>query len=185
MFERSRCRRCGYPMKRGWNYCPECGMPVNPGPVFKSGDDIFKGIERMINTGFSSPGSRPVQKGGISITIRRSSDSEPKVDVRTTGDYRRLEPEIRKSVGAPKKVPKGKVEEPVADVKKSGSRVEISLDLPGTKEGDVEVTKLENSLEVRAYSDDKTYFKLIPVPRGAEMVEKKFRDGRLEITLES
>jgi hypothetical protein len=180
MFERGKCRRCKNTTKKEWNYCPQCGTPTNPRPTFKFSNDIFKQIENMMGASFQR-GSVPMKKGGISITIKRGG--QPKVDVKTSGDYKRLEPEIRESVGAPKRAPTGKIEEPVADIRKTGSGVEISVDLPDIKENDVDVTKLENSVEIRAYSKERTFFKLVPIPRGSSVLEREFKDGKLLLTI--
>ena len=72
-------------------------------------------------------------------------------------------------------------EEPKTDVRQAGSRVVVDLELPGVKEGDVEVKELESSVEVRAIVGDKAFFKILTKPEQHSLVEKKFHNGKLHL----
>jgi HSP20 family molecular chaperone IbpA len=139
----------------------------------------------------SSPGF-----SGISITIHSGTGMKPKVEVKTYGEYKKLEPEIKRRLGV--KVPIEEVEEeekeieykppktteePEAKVSREGNRTIIEIKLPDVeKEEDINVKKLEQSIEIRARAKDKLYFKLIPM--AGEIVRKSFKDGVLKIEIE-
>lgn len=59
------------------------------------------------------------------------------------------------------KLPK---EEAKANVRRMSNKIVYEIELPGVKSmKDVIIQKLENSLEIKAFSDKKSYFKLLPV----------------------
>ncbi|MEM7824975.1 MAG: hypothetical protein QXO27_03305, partial [Candidatus Aenigmatarchaeota archaeon] len=75
-------------------------------------------------------------------------------------------------------------EEPETEIQTVGNKQIISIKLPDVKkEEDIEIKKLEQSLEVKAFAGDKTYFKLIPIPKEAS-INKKFKNGLLKIEIE-
>jgi len=202
MFDRKSCPRCRRKVKREWNYCPYCGENLRRGTrivfrpfnIFEEIEREFERIDRMFSSGFPEFKLTPF-RGGISITIRSIDEEKPRVEVKTFGDYKKLEPQIRKKLGVevpikeveevekPIRIPKV-TEEPEAEVKTLGNRQIISIKLPDVKEEDIEVKKLEQSIEVKAFAGDKAYFKLIPIPTNASIVEKEFKDGVLKIEIE-
>jgi HSP20 family molecular chaperone IbpA len=125
---------------------------------------------------------------------------EPKIEVKTSGEYKKLEPEIKRRLGVKpgveevseeeeeveKKVRIPKVtEEPEAEIKNLGNKQIISIKLPDVKsKEDIEVKKLEQSMEIKAFAGDKAYFKLIPLPANASIVKKEFKNGVLKIEVE-
>jgi hypothetical protein len=145
---------------------------------------------KMPRIKISSPGF-----SGISITVHSGTGMKPKVEVRTYGEYKKLEPEIKRRLGV--KVPIEEVEEekeveykppktteePEAKVSREGSRTIIEIKLPDVeREEDINVKKLEQSIEIRARAKDKLYFKLLPIT--GEIVGKSFKDGVLKIEIE-
>ena len=115
--------------------------------------------------------------------------------MKTFGDYKKLEPELKRRLGVKagveeveeeeEKVRVPKVtEEPEAEIKSSGNKQIISIKLPDVKEEDIEIKKLEQSMEIKAFAGDKAYFKLIPLPSNATIVKKEFKNGVLKIEVE-
>lgn len=223
--KKKKCPRCGNPVKDEWSFCPRCGADLREeefGFRFPSWDSIFEDIEKHfkeIDRMFSSeffefPKVRfrekergKVRSGGISIVIRSGTGMKPQISIRTTGDYKKLEPKIKKMLGVSKGVeeveetkpikikeekeekplPKPKVaEEPETRVKHLGAKQIIEIELPDVKsEKDIEVKKLEQSIEIKAFAKDKVYFKLLPIRPNAQIIDQEFKDGILRIELSS
>ncbi|MCS7106293.1 MAG: zinc ribbon domain-containing protein [Candidatus Aenigmarchaeota archaeon] len=207
MFEKKKCPSCGEKVKDEWEFCPICGEALKERrevKLFDIFDDIEKEFERIDKMfGFEFPRFRirpGIKGGGISITIHSVSGKEPKIEVKTTGEYKKLEPEIKRRLGVKPaveevesveeeaekkkfKVPKV-TEEPETKIEKVGNKQLIKIKLPSVKEEDIEVKKLEQSIEVKAFAGDKAYFKLIPIPTNASVTRKEFKNEILTIEVE-
>lgn len=91
----------------------------------------------------------------------------------------------------PRKIPEKQIsrkiertEEPEAKIKKIGSTMEITIELPGVASlKDIILKRYEESLEIRAYAGKKMYFKLIPVSKNARLAEKSFNKKALVLVL--
>jgi HSP20 family molecular chaperone IbpA len=199
MFWKKTCRFCGYRLSKDWDFCPKCGKPVKEenieGLFYGMFEDIekeFERIDKMFKMNeFDLKPTKGIRGGSIHITVQSGTGMKPRVEIKTTGDYKALEPEIKKKFGLeevkeieekPRKI---KItEEPEAKKTVKGGKMIIKLELPGVKsEDDIEIKKLEQSIEVKAFADDKAYFKLIPIPENAT-INKTFKDGVLEIEIE-
>jgi hypothetical protein len=214
MFGKKKCPNCDEEIKSDWEFCPHCGEKIElekskRRDVITPFEDIFDDIEKEFERidkffGFGpfkfpsirmKPGMRG---GGISITVQSGTGMEPKVEIKTSGEYKKLEPEIKKKFGIKpaieeieeekaekkkimRKIPKI-TEEPETKVQTAGSKQIISVKLPDVKsEDDIEVKRLEQSIEIRAFAGDKAYFKLIPLPSDAAIVKKEFKNEVLRI----
>jgi HSP20 family molecular chaperone IbpA len=123
---------------------------------------------------------------------------EPKVEIKTSGDYKKIEPELKRKFGVkpaieeveeeekPKVERKAKVtEEAETEVKTLGNKQIISVKLPDVEsEDDIEIKRLEQSIEIKAFAGDKAYFTLVPLPASAAIVKKEFKNGVLRIEVE-
>lgn len=205
-------------MKDEWRFCPRCGADLKEEfefgfpsleNVFRDIERHFREIDRMISSEFFKFPIRfkekergRVRSGGISIVIRSGTGMKPKIFVRTTGDYKKLEPQIKKMLGVSKGVEEVKevepgvkeeeekpskprvAEEPETRVRHLGTKQIIEIELPDVKsEKDIEVKKLEQSIEIKALAKDKIYFKLLPIGPNAQIVDQEFKDGILRIEL--
>ncbi len=201
MFEKKSCPNCGEKLKDEWSFCPRCGEELNESefeidivPFRNMLDNIdkeFERIDKMVDEDFKMPAFKiKPMAGGISITLH-AGDERPQVEVKTSGNYKRMEPEIRNKLGVAAgkgskfRVKTAKVtEEPESEIKTVGGRQIILIKLPGVKKpGDIEVKRLDQSVEVKAFAGDKAYFKLIPVSGDAEISES-FKDGSLRLEIE-
>jgi HSP20 family molecular chaperone IbpA len=154
---------------------------------------------------------KTIPKGsGFTIKIVHSADRKPEVSVRTFGnvDKTKLRKEMgelgvwQPSLGnqssgksefshappkpkPPELVIKGpmKTEEPKTSVAKSASNVIVNIELPGVKAegGNIEVSELENSVEVKALAKDKAYFKILTKPPQFRLARKSFEKGVLHL----
>ena len=197
MFGSKRCWKCGRKLKDEWKFCPYCGADQRRKPydIFENVEEEFKRIDKMFGPRFFKfplDFEAPFKSGGISITIRSGTGMEPKIDVKTSGEYKKLEPEIKRKLGVKEGIreeetekthPTPKItEEPETRVERVGNERTITIKLPGVKSSeDVEVRKLEQSIEVKAFAGDKAYFKLIPIKPHAEIIDENFIDETLKI----
>jgi len=202
MFESKKCRNCGKGLKDDWVACPYCGVSVKE-RVRKAYDifdeisrDIMKEFERIDKFGprfFKFPRIDVRPRGeGISITIRTVSGRKPKIDVKTSGEYKKLEPQIKRKLGVregveefkPRRKPPKIIEEPKIKVERIGNKQLITIKIPDVKSlEDIDIRKLEQSLEIKAFAGDKAYFKLIPIKPNIQISDKSFKNGILKIEL--
>ncbi len=142
MISRKKCGFCRKPIKEEFNYCPYCGNPL------KNIDEFFDELDRIIEKEFE----KLEKMFGFAI---------PKIKIYPK---RKNKFEIRPGEKPLERTPEGKVEEPKTEIiDKDGYRI-IRIKLPGVKsENNIEIKRLEESIEIRARSKDKTYFKIIPV----------------------
>lgn len=208
MFEKKKCPHCSRKIKNGWDYCPFCREDLtekekpetmfDPFGLSKNIEKGFERIDKQFNRDFSSM-PKPKPKGmGISITIHGGSNGKPMIEVRTSGNNRKMEPGIRSNLpgygieDAKTQVPERVLtripkttEEPETRIENMGKRERIHIKLPDVKdEKDIEIRRLEQSVEVKAFSGDKAYFKLIPIPSNSSITEKEFKKGILKIEVE-
>ncbi|MCK4531475.1 MAG: zinc-ribbon domain-containing protein [Candidatus Aenigmarchaeota archaeon] len=203
-----RCPRCGSGVNEGWKFCPKCGSRLERnlfGDVFeRMGQEMkneLKSMDRAFERNFEvldlSPFFRkPIRSSGFSIKITRSGSEKPKVSVKTFGDVDRKELESETGKLGFEKAPKmekgGKVclertrtiEEPETCVRRIGDKIVVEVKLPGVEDTkDIELKSLENSIEVKAISGKKAYFKILTKPTKANIVSKRFENGVLRIEL--
>lgn len=71
-------------------------------------------------------------------------------------------------------------QEPSTSVKRFSDRVVYEINIPGVEsKEELSITKLENSIEVRAKSKDKSYFKVIPID--SPITGYDFKKGKLSL----
>lgn len=122
-----------------------------------------------------------LKQGGISINISSSSDSGiPVIKIKGFGNIPEFK-EIENNLIQEKRENKQKKIMPViseekakefaklprqeaeSKVRRLSGRVIYEIELPGVKNlKDIVINKLENSIEIKAFSKDKAYFKLLP-----------------------
>jgi len=201
MFESKRCGRCGKGMKNDWKFCPYCGEGTEYKRPYA---DIFEGIEDELERFRKDLGpmfvrfpkldtESPFKGGGISITIRSGTGRKPKVHVKTSGRYKKLEPRIKRRLGVSGEVEGVKeeerkiripkiTEEPETRIEVHDNEKTITIKLPDVKNlDDIELRKLGQSIEIKAFAGDKAYFKLIPIRPNAQISDRSFKNGILKI----
>jgi HSP20 family molecular chaperone IbpA len=202
MFNKKRCRNCGNNVKDDWRFCPYCGEYLKKDiferflpfkhfeEIEKEIDEELKRLDKMFKISFDIPKAKikPKEFSGISITIKTETGKKPKIDVKTFGEYKKLEPEIRKKLmvyeGGEEKVKPPKItEEPETEITKNKNKQIIKIKLPGVKSiNDIEIKKLEQSIEIKAFAGDKLYFKLLPII--GTITKKEFKDETLLLEIE-
>jgi hypothetical protein len=201
MFEKKKCSNCGEKIKDNWRFCPNCGKEIKVSKhLFDMDEFERKGEDFESDFKFPDFKIKPMMKaGGISIIIQSGTGMEPRVNVKTSGEYKRMEPGIKREMGiktgaegareerTERKRIKERItkttEEPEAETQNAGNRKIIFIRLPDVKsEDDIEIRRLEQSVEIKAYAGDKAYFKLIPIPANA-LVTDEFDKGMLKLEI--
>ncbi len=176
-----KCRSCGTELEESWSFCPRCG--VKKGQEFGRGiEDMMELFEKNIRGMFSGgfPLNFPFGKGFM-VEISQEGGS-PKVTVKELGENQyRGEQEGEGSPEKARSVPTGaEIVEPV--VSAMGEKT-VVVQLPGVKaEEDIHIKRFHDSIEIRAFSDKKVYFAILPNIKSPNM-EHKFENGVLTLTL--
>jgi HSP20 family molecular chaperone IbpA len=155
---------------------------------------------------------KPIKGRGFSIKITKGSGEKPKVSVKTFGDVDRKEIEeeakkmgfrdrlglLKSKIRETERYEKPEVkeseelsisgakttEEPKTQVKRMGDKIVVEVELPEVRnQKDIEVKSLENSIEIKAKSGDKAYFKILTKPPQTSVISKSFRNGILYLEL--
>jgi HSP20 family molecular chaperone IbpA len=218
------CRRCGFDIEGGWQFCPKCGARVGGDPRDDVGRDMFSQIFNSVKSDFDNgfedmdkmmdkmmksmkildispffrPNSKPFTSGGFAIRIQSGSGMEPRISVQTFGSVPKDAVKImqghtpRKNqrppfpvqgppAAKPMHLPKV-IEEPKTDVRNESGKVVVSMDMPGVDSvEDVQICELEGSVEVKAVSKDRAYFKILRKPENTRIAGRSFGRGRLRL----
>jgi hypothetical protein len=180
-----KCGFCSKNLERSWKYCPFCGEQ-KPGffrnPFKGFSDKLFtKSFEKMFKQIFDSMDVEELPfKNSKNFVIKMSDlDGVPKIKV-----YDSTRANIKKSKPAISNRILKNVEEPQASLKEVSGNLFIELQIPDVKSiKDVEVTRLGESVEIRAFAKDKSYFKMVPVPNHSRVLRKELRDGKLFVEM--
>jgi len=112
------------------------------------------------------------KSGGISISISTSGDRPPEIKVRSFGnvpEFKEKEQEIKKTAIKLPSSNSGKFadrpkKEPETNIRRLSNKVVYEIELPGVKSTkDISIIQLENSIEIKALSGKKVFYKVIPI----------------------
>lgn len=136
--------------------------------LFQEVDKQFRELDKEMK----NPKKENIKKSGISISISMSDGKNPDIKVSGFGpDFKNQEFEKEKKIPKSeltdeqaKKLAKLPRKEAKTEVRRFSNKIVYEVDLPGIKNlKDVIINKLENSIEIKAFSKENAYFKLIPV----------------------
>ena len=174
-FSKKKCRYCGEEVKGGWKFCPHCGEQV-----VKKYKNIFDEINKNFEDAERTTEFRPMKR--INIVISGGAGMKPRIEVKSPShrgvEVRRVEKTRDKLVRTAKTT-----EEPETSIERAGNRQIVSIKLPGVKMEDIEIKRMEQSIEVKAFAGNKAYFKLIPIPYNAS-INKRFENDMLKIEVQ-
>ena len=141
------------------------GFPFNK--LFKEIERQFKEIDFASGPELDDNPLNNLQ--GLSISIDTSS-GQPVIRINNQRNEKRVrqhikQPTLKNAITQEQaekfsNLPK---EEPETKVKRLANKLLYELLLPGVKKENVLINKLENSIEIKAFSDKKAFFKLIPL----------------------
>jgi HSP20 family molecular chaperone IbpA len=179
LFSKKKCRNCDEKIDNNWNFCPHCGEELTEKSknIFDEIDKHFEEVDKTLDQGIYF---KPIK--GISITIS-GDGTKPEIEVKNFGHFdHKAERAIEKIKEKPARIPKI-TEEPETMIEKIGNRQIVSIKLPRVKMEDIEIKRLEQSIEVKAFAGDKAYFKLIPIPSNAS-INRTFENDMLKIEVQ-
>ncbi len=178
-----KCKSCEKDIgNKEWKYCPFCGEVTVKKSMYSYGmkdvvDKIVSGIERqLMRKLFKVLAGSIKQNGGANrqgITVRMTSGKRP------VAQSTRQAPDMTAANKRP--IPKETIE-PKADITKLPGKLKINILLPGIDCMDnIDILKFDNSCEVRAYTEDKLYFKIIQTPQNLNLYEKNLDNETLSL----
>lgn len=144
--------------------------------------DFEKKMEEVIQT-IESP--KKVKKQAFSIRIQ-PGEYGPEVFVQRFDGKKRETQHLR--MEPPGKEASRKVKkyiEPVTKIIKKDGYMILETALPAVKRGDVEITQLKRSIEIRAYSGQVGFFSIFAVPKGYQIIKDEMNDGRYRLFVQS
>ena len=183
MFKK-RCPSCEEKVKKSFNFCPHCGVNFKQRNTEDLGmlgsDDNFakeelrlpqgiegmlggmiKQLEKQISGNMSNNNGAP---RGFKIQISTGNpNAQPIIrnPVRIEAGETIVEKVSGKELERRNKLPKINAE---SNVRRLPEGLIYEIQTPGVKgKGDVTITRMEGSIEVKAYSKDKCYLKSIPL----------------------
>ncbi|PIV68360.1 MAG: hypothetical protein COW21_04320 [Candidatus Aenigmarchaeota archaeon CG15_BIG_FIL_POST_REV_8_21_14_020_37_27] len=176
-----RCNYCRLKVDRKWNFCPKCGVKTDRRVTMF---DILKNqmnVLRNLMANDNEYESRTYRSNGVTIRINSSSFGEPNVHV--------LQRPVPVNQGQPYKEKRqeerkltGRIIEPKVNVRRLDKEIVITVPLPDVKsEGDIEVNRFTDSIEIRAFAGDKGYFKILNIPQNQKLVGKSLDNGMLNL----
>jgi HSP20 family molecular chaperone IbpA len=193
------CPRCGSALRE------KKEMDVF-GDIFERMEREMKTMDRTFERNFEvidlSPFfAKPAKGSGFSIKITRQNDGKPNFSVKTFGDVdrkeveneigklgfrdrisRALKPEKRASPEKPRFEEAKTTEEPETSVKNIAGKIVAEVKLPGVRNAeDIQISALENSVEIKALAGEKAYFKILTKPPNTSISRREFRNGVLNI----
>jgi len=147
---------------------------------------IGKIKEKDFETDLRKLSRMPIRAEGISISVSSSPEGQPVIRVKKFGKPERMrfekageeleeEEQEEKIKEKPvklkrltrtqkEKLAKLPREEPHTSVRRLTDKIIYEIEMPGVKnEKDIIINKLQNSIEIKAFTKDKAFFKLIPI----------------------
>jgi len=128
------------------------------------------------------------KNNGISISISMSDGKNPDIRINGLGPGKtekateKVIPRRKISDEEAKKLAKLPKKEAKTEVRRFSNKIVYEIDLPGIKNlKDILINKLENSIEIKAFSKDTAYFKLLPV--NLPILDYKLEDSKLILEL--
>jgi len=153
---------------------------------------LFKELDKQLREGDINEEMFKERKPmGTSISISfSSSDGQPKIKVKEYGKNRKVKkleakkslPNLQNIERLPKKYSKLPKKEAETKVRRLSNKIVYEINLPGVNSiKDILINKLENSIEIKAFSKDKAYFKLLPI--NLDILNYNLKDEKLILEL--
>jgi HSP20 family molecular chaperone IbpA len=148
------------PVEKDWSFCPQCGRPLRTQGINISGlnIDVTKMVNQLI----------PQVLNGVfngSIFTKNQQEEQEKESTQ-------------------KQFSAKKIIEPEDLISKHGDTVIHAISLPGVRtREDIDIKKMENSIEIRAKNGDKIYLKIVRRDKKQSIVSEEFANENLVLVL--
>lgn len=203
MFKRP-CRKCGEKIKRSFNFCPNCGHVLKE----RNGDEwgmlgkndireedfmnsFFEGFGGKMLNSMLGNAMKMFEKGMKNVNQAPKSNFRLMIngkEVNFENPQRIVEKEpnkIQKNIFTKeqlKKFSELSKEEPKTNLKRLGDKIIYEIEMPEIKSiKDILINRLENSIEIKAISEKKAYWKIIPI--NTQIINKNLLNGKLVLEL--
>jgi hypothetical protein len=150
------------------------------------------------------------RSGGFRVKITRAGDGPPEIDIKSFGDIDEKMAERMKETLEAQKVKAAtwanptttnpaqeeaveeespirevsEYQEPMCITKWVGDHLVVDLDLPDVESSDdIDIKKLGESIEVRAFAGNKGYFKILSIPKEAKLISRRFKEEKLSLKI--
>jgi len=139
-------------------------QPTAQGISISISSDGGQPVIRVKNLGSGSADAQVIKKGNVERTVGSSKEQIQKI--------------TKEQIEQFSKLPK---EEPSTSVRRLTDKIVYELDMPEVKKENVIITRLQNSIEIKAFTKDKAFFKLIPI--SLPILKSQLSDGKLILEL--
>ncbi len=189
MFKKNKCKKCRSKISRKDNFCPSCGTPIDSknedwGMLGKNDSQNIQNqpfnsmlggisgnmINKMLNSAMKML-EKEMQKE------MKTQNLKPKTNIRLMINGKEINLNNQQKSENPKKIkqinlPQSKLKnfsklpriEPKTNLRRLADKIVYEIELKGVKSiKDISIMKLENSIEIKAITKDKAYFKIIPL----------------------
>lgn len=157
-------------------------------------DREFRSLDQKV--GEERKRKKKPKSRGISINISTGTGKKPEIKVRGHGPGfskkrkgKKIKKKSKKKVKKPnisekkaKKMADLPREEAEAQVRRLSDKLIYEVEMPDVEDIDnIAINKLENSIEIKAFAEDKVYFKLLPV--SLDILDYNLKNGKLILEL--
>ncbi|RLG15268.1 MAG: hypothetical protein DRN71_01750 [Candidatus Nanohalarchaeota archaeon] len=180
-----KCKFCKKDLgDKQWKYCPHCGEELAKKSIYSYGmqdvtSKMLSGIQRILMRKLFTTLAQAVKQseGANTGSFRVKVISSKRPIAQATKQATVQTPDMTTASKRP--IPKETIE-PKADITKLPGKLKINIPLPGIEcMDDIDILKFENSCEIRAYTRNKLYFKIIQTPPNLYLNEKNLDNETL------
>lgn len=169
-------------------------LPFGFNAIFNSlMKNMSKELNEQLNKNYfqqEENNSKKVKRDGISISISTFGNGPPKIKVTQLGNKPKIEIKEEKEKTKPDTFTKEKIKkfaglekkEPKTNIRRLSNKMIYEIEMPGVKSlDDISITKLENSIEIKAISKNRAYTKTIPI--NLPITDYDLSEGKLILEL--
>jgi hypothetical protein len=185
LFKKSRCGRCGNKIDKKFNFCPWCGNGLKsrenflmPEPDFgfpfnmilNSMKPVIKGLEKQMREMDSKKANDNVFE--IRVNVGANENGQPIINIGGNEEIGNMIEPVKEAKIKTHRISKKEAEkfaqlpkiEPITHVRRLANKIIYEIEMPGVKDKkSIIITKLQDGIEIKAFSKDKVYLKLIPI----------------------
>jgi HSP20 family molecular chaperone IbpA len=168
------CESCDAKLDKKWSFCPFCGEEIAKNTsLFEFLDRQMKNLTKRMKIENITFDDLELPNN-ITISINSKTPKQFPAPQRVgTNQY---------TAETPRKLPVN-VAEPETTISRLNNLLTVTVKLPEVRSlNDIDIHDYSNSIEIRAFSKDKGYFKIVNVPENFSLANKLFENGKLILT---